>query len=92
MNAYTLKIIKLGQEYPQISVNNLGLLLSIYDLGKVTALELAKITGKTRPQMSEQIKRLIDRELARPVNIDGVRAVMLTQSTRIKFNEVFGYE
>ena len=43
MTQYTQKILDLGKAYPRMSVTNLGLLLVLYDLGKATANELAKI-------------------------------------------------
>lgn len=92
MTMYTQKILDLGKAYPRMSVTNLGLLLTLYDLGRATANELAKIIAMEPAGVREQLTRFSERGLTTITNVDGKMHHLLTGEARTIINGVFDYE
>jgi len=79
---YTQKLISLGKAYPRMSVTNLGVLLVLYDLGRATANELAKITNSKPVIVRDQLARFEERGLTEITSTEGKRAHLLTCDAR----------
>ena len=82
MTPYTQKILNLGKAYPRMSITNLGLLLILYDLGRATANELAKIMASKPVIVREQLTRFEERGLTTIISDEGKRTHLLTGEAR----------
>jgi len=83
------KMIQIGNLYPRLSVKNLGLLLTLYDIGGAGSGDLATITKNTPPIVKDQLRRLIDRELVVFFNHGQVRHYKLARDARDMIDKVF---
>lgn len=88
MNPYTQKILDLGKAYPRMSLTNLGLLLTLYDIGGATANELARIINSKPANVREQLTRFEERGLTTIIAVEGKRTHLLTGEARTLINEV----
>ena len=88
MTPYTQKILNLGKAYPRMSVTNLGLLLILYDVGRATANELAKIMASKPVIVREQLTRFEERGLTTTTTVEGKRTHLLTGEARKIINGI----
>lgn len=82
------KMIRIGDIYPRLSVKNLGLILTLYDIGSAGSSELARITSNTPLIVRDQLRRLIDRGLIEFFNAESIRKYKLSKEARDVIDQV----
>lgn len=83
------KLIAIGNEYPRMSVKNLALMLTLYDVGSATNKELVVITKGSTHTIKNSMCTSIERGLVEFFNIGSKRAYKLSDEARSVIDEVF---